>query len=529
MFTNPPQTHRLQATTPSAGYHLSVVGDPVPGDETLLTPDALEFIRALHRRFSKRRLALLDARFRRTTNRDTLGFLPETSEIRSDDWTVPVPAPGLERRVVELSGPVDAASCIEALNSDADVWIADFEDSTSPTWANIITGHLNLKATAAGGLPGIRAEGGPTVVLRPRGWHLLERHIKVDSEPVPASLVDFALHCFHNAAPLLEQGRGPYFYLPKLETHLEARLWNDVFDFAEASLGLPVNCIRATVLIETITAAFEMDEILFELRGHAAGLAAGRWDYIFSIIKQLGGDASFQLPDRRDITFDADHLQAFFDLLVHTAHRRGGHALGGLTATTTDEVDSSEQVRAAKESDARRGFDGSWVAQVDLISTCSEAYAGVLAGRPHQLEAKLDDPGITTARLLTLEEPGPVTDDGIAANMAVLVRFLDAWLDGRGEIAVDGLLQETSTTEIARAQLWQWSRTGVTRDDGRPVTRHVLVDALDRELEALRADDDSRHESRLAAIRHLVEFGALGEVLPPSVTEHAYRRYLLDA
>lgn len=532
----------LHAATPSGRYHLSVEGNPVPGVEEILTPDALDLVRALHRRFGKRRHDLMDARFRRRIDRTTLGFLAETAHIREDPhWRVPAPAPGLVMRHVEISGPTDAKTTINALNSGADVWMADFEDSMSPTWANVINGQANLRKAIRGALRHVGRDGReyavgedrPTIVVRPRGWHLLERHIKVDAEPVPASFVDFSLHCFHNAESLLTHGSGPYFYLPKLESHHEARLWNDVFDFTEDELQLPRDSIRATVLVETITAAFEMEEILHELGGHAAGLTAGRWDYIFSVIKHLGDDSDFLLPDRRDITLTTPSMKAYLDLLVHTCHKRGAYAIGGMTETipggASEDSAAVDQVRRDKLREAGDGFDGSWVAHPSLVQTCREAFESVLGARFNQLDAKREGVDITAAQLLSVATtPGTVTVDGVVTNMAVLVRYLDAWLDGRGAIAIGGLMEDTATAEIARAQLWQWLRRGVVMDNGQHVNRQFLVIVLEQELEALSRSNPALPSGRLEALRHLVRFGALSDALPPSVTEHAYRRYLLD-
>lgn len=540
--TSAENTQTLQAATPSSRYHLSVKAHRVPGDEEILSPQALDLVRALHRTFGKRRHQLLDARWRRSVGRDTLGFLPETAEVRTSDWSVPAPAPGLVNRQVEISAPVDPASAMAALNSGADVWMADFEDAASPTWANIVTGHLTIRDAVQGTLryPGDNGveqtlgEHRPTIVVRPRGLHLLERHIKVDTEPVPAGFVDFALHCFHNAETLVAAGSGPYFYLPKLENHLEARLWNDVFDFTEDMLQLPRNTIRATVLIETITAAFEMEEILYELRGHAAGLTAGRWDYIFSIIKHLGHDADFVVPDRSDITFAAPLMKAYQDLLVHTAHKRGAYAIGGKVemipggAAGADNV--VELVREDKVREAMDGFEGSWVAHPSLVSTCREAFQSVMGSRTNQLDVLREDVSIEAEDLLDIAGvPGSVTLEGVTANMTALVRYLDAWLDGRGAIAVGGRVEDTSTAEIARAQLWQWMRHGVEMEGGETVTRQLLDTVLDQELKSLARSRPGVPTSRLDALSHLVHFGTFGASLPPSVTEHAYRRYLLDA
>ncbi|TDD63268.1 malate synthase A [Kribbella antibiotica] len=521
----------VQAATCSARYHVEVRGAHGPRYDEIVTPEALDFLRDLHRTFIDRRNYVLDRRFRRTG----LGFLTETKAIREDPtWTVPPPAPGLVDRRVEITGPVDAKMAINALNSGANVWMADFEDATSPTWTNVIESQVNLRDAIAGTLRHVSAEGKEyslgadlaTIVVRPRGWHLLERHIVVDGNPVPASLVDFGLFFFHNAQRLIDQGSGPYFYLPKLESHLEARLWNDVFVFAQDRLGIPQGTIRATVLIETIPAAFEMDEILYELRDHAAGLNAGRWDYIFSIIKNYGKDASFVLPDRAEVTMAVPFMRAYTELLVQTCHKRGAYAIGGMAAVipSRESTAALEKVRVDKEREATAGYDGSWVAHPGLVETCRTAFDEVLGQRQNQLHRTRDEVSSTEDDLLAVADtPGTVTANGVRTNVSVLVRYLDAWLDGRGAVGLDGLMEDAATAEISRCQLWQWIHHGTVMDDGARVTVPLIAQLLDFELAALQASAE-----RGEALRDLVRFGALRETLPPFITEYAYRRYLVS-
>ncbi|GAA0582699.1 malate synthase A [Kribbella sandramycini] len=530
----------VQAATCSARYHVDVRGAHGPRYDEIVTPEALDFLRDLHRAFIDRRNFVLDQRFRRDVAGDGLRFRPETQAIRDDpSWRVAPVAPGLLDRRVEITGPVDAKMAINALNSGADVWMADFEDATSPAWANVIEGQLNLRDAIAGTLRHTGPQGKEyalgndlaTIVVRPRGWHLLERHIVVDGNPVPGSLVDFGLFFFHNARALIEQGAGPYFYLPKLESHLEARLWNDVFVFAQDRLGIPQGTIRATVLIETITAAFEMEEILYELRAHAAGLNAGRWDYIFSIIKNFGKDAAYVLPDRAEVTMTVPFMRAYTELLVRTCHKRGAYAIGGMAAVIPSR-DAAEaalaKVRADKDREAAAGYDGSWVAHPGLVETCRTAFDAVLGDRSNQLDRLREDVRSSAADLLSVAStPGSVTAAGVRTNVSVLVRYLDAWLDGHGAVALDGLMEDAATAEISRCQLWQWIQHSTKLDDGTPVSLPLVAQCLDFELAALVKARPGFPGERIDALRDLVRFGVLRETLPPFITEYAYRRYLV--
>jgi malate synthase len=439
-----------------------------PGSGDVLTKEALAFVELLHRELGPRRNELLDLRKQRA---GPPGFLAETRSVREDDWQVaPPPADLLDRRV-EITGPVDRKMMINALNSGARVFMADFEDSCSPTWQNIVEGQQNLMDAVRGTISFDTAEKSyrlgektATLVVRPRGWHLEERHLPIDGGPVSASLFDFGLACFHNAREQLERGTGPYFYLPKIESHLEARLWNSAFELAESELGLPRASIRATVLIETILAAFEMNEILWELRERSAGLNAGRWDYIFSAIKKLGA----VLPDRAQVTMAVPFMRAYTELLVATCHRREAHAIGGMAAFIPSRRDvdvnaaALAKVREDKVRESADGFDGTWVAHPDLVPVAMEIFDGVLGAKPNQVERKRDDEvSVSTEQLLDFDIPGgEITDDGLRTNVSVGVRYLDAWLNGVGAAAIDNLMEDVATAEISRAQVWSWVESG---------------------------------------------------------------------
>ncbi|UOZ10596.1 malate synthase A [Amycolatopsis sp. WQ 127309] len=541
-------------------YRIEVTG-PVEGRfAEILTPAALDFLAKLDNTFAGRRRELLDARRVRReelqSGEKPLGFLPETRRIRDDEsWNVAPTAPGLEDRRVEITGPTDRKMTVNALNSGAKVWLADFEDATSPTWHNVIDGQLNLfdairrnidftteavsnaasagKSTSAGKRYTI-GDDPATIVARPRGWHLVEKHIRIDGRPVSASLVDFGLFFFHNARQLVARGVGPYFYLPKLENHHEARLWNDVFLLAQRELGIPRGTIRATVLIETITAAFEMDEILYELREHAAGLNAGRWDYIFSMIKNFAAHgADFVLPDRAQVTMTVPFMRAYTELLVRTCHKRGAHAIGGMAAfipSKDPEVTATalEKVRADKEREAGDGFDGSWVAHPGLVPVCREVFDGVLGGWPNQLGKLREDVDVTAEDLLDVASAGgEVTEAGVRANINVALRYVDAWLRGTGAAAIHNLMEDAATAEIARCQVWQWIRNGTKLEDGTALTRELAVEFLDDELASVRAELGDGH--RLGDAYQIFTETALGEKLPSFLTTGAYARYLTDA
>jgi malate synthase len=456
-----------------------VIGASVPGIERVLTPDALDFLARMAREFEPRRQKILEARRQlaaRLAAGERLDFLAETAEVRSTDWQV-APAPAdLDDRRVEITGPAEAKMTINALNSGAKVFMADFEDALSPTWANVVSGQAALQDAVRRTLSFDSPEGKhyelgdtlATLVVRPRGWHLVERHFEVDGQPISGSLFDFGLYLFHNGMETLKRGSGPYYYLPKLQSHVEARLWNDVFVWAQDVVGVPRGSIRATVLIETIWAAFEMDEILYELREHAAGLNAGRWDYIFSIIKAFSGSPeSALLPDRAQVTMAVPFMRAYTQLLVKTCHRRGAHAMGGMSAFIPNRRESEVTANALakvtedKEREAGDGFDGTWVAHPDLVPVAMEVFDRALADKPNQKERLRDDVHTTADELLDFEVPGgQVTEAGLATNVSVGVRYIASWLAGVGAAALDNLMEDAATAEISRSQVWQWIRTG---------------------------------------------------------------------
>jgi malate synthase len=507
----------------------------------VLTPEALRFVVELQREFGPTRNLLLQRRRERQAQLDggeLPDFLPETEEIRERDWTVaPIPDDLRDRRV-EITGPTDRKMVINALNSGARMFMADFEDSLSPTWRNVVEGQVNLVDAIertiefeSNGKAYRLNENVATLLVRPRGWHLPEKHVLVDGEPVAASLFDFGLYFFHNARRLLEKGTGPYFYLPKLESHLEARLWNDVFIHAQEALGLPRGTIKATVLIETILAAFEMDEILFELREHSAGLNAGRWDYMFSIIKKFRDRPEFVLPDRNAVTMTAPFMRAYTELLVRTCHRRGAHAMGGMAAFVpsrkTPEINEAAlaKVRDDKRREASDGFDGTWVAHPDTVSTAMEELDKVLGERPNQIERKRDDVDVTARDLLAVgETPGDATEEGLRNDVSVGIQYLSHWLLGNGAAAIFNLMEDTATAEIARSQVWQWVRHGVRLQDGPDVTAELVRATIDEELEKIRqaVGDKVFAKSRPEEARALFEQVALGDEFVEFLTLPAY-------
>ncbi len=458
-------------------------GDP---DSGILSGDALEFVADLQRAFGGRREELLEARAarqQRLLDGELPGFLGATREIRDGEWQVAEAPPDLLDRRVEITGPTDRKMVINALNSGARVFMADFEDANSPTWSNLVEGQQNLIdanertiSLEAGGKSYRLNDDVATLLVRPRGWHLPERHLLVDGEPVSGSLFDFGLYMFHSAGRALARGSGPYFYLPKLESHLEARLWNDVFLHAQDALGIPQGTIRATVLIETILAAFEMDEILYELREHSAGLNAGRWDYIFSVIKKFRHRDDFVLPDRSAVTMTVPFMRAYTELLVKTCHRRGAFAMGGMAAFIPNRRDPEvtetalAKVREDKTREAGAGFDGTWVAHPDLVPTATEEFDAVLGERPNQIERQRPEVFVTAEQLLAVPEtPGEISEAGIRQNVSVGIRYLTAWLNGTGAAAIDNLMEDVATAEISRSQIWQWVH------HGRVDREHVLT------------------------------------------------------
>ncbi len=516
------------------------------GDE-ILTPEALAFVAALDGAFAGRRADLLAdrrARAKRISAGETPGFLGTSRSVRADNtWRVAPPAPGLTDRRVEITGPTTTKMTINALNSGANVWMADFEDATAPTWENIISGQVNLYDALRGNLS--LDEGGkqyrvgatrPTVMMRPRGWHLCEKHLTIDGRPLPASLVDFGLYFWHNAQTLIDSGAGPYFYLPKLESQLEARLWNDVFVLAQNLLGIPQGTIRATVLIETLPAAFEMEEILYELREHSAGLNAGRWDYIFSYIRTFAHRGpDFVLPDRSQITMTTPFMRAYTELLVATCHRRGVHAIGGMAAFIPNRQDDTvtrlalAKVKADKQREAGDGFDGTWVAHPGLVPVARAAFDAVLGGRPHQLTRQRPEVRVQAADLLAAGTArGEVTMDGLLRNISVALQYLASWVGGTGAVAIDNLMEDAATVEISRAQVWQWIHNRVPLAEGPAVTVGLVRRLLGEELARLNQDADPQTWQRLEAARDIFEYAALGDTMPGFFTQYAYVKYLLE-
>jgi malate synthase len=504
----------------------------------VLTPAALEFLGQLHRSFDERRHELLTRRRARQAEFDAGGlpdFLAETADIRADPtWRV-APAPAdLEDRRVEITGPVEPKMMINALNSGARVFMADFEDALSPTWSNVVTGQWAVREAVRRRLTFETGEKAyvlnpqiATLVIRPRGWHMEEAHVVVDGEPISASLFDFGLAFFHNAREQLDRGSGPYFYLPKLESHLEARLWNDVFLAAQEQLGIPRGSIRATVLIETILAAFEMDEILWELREHASGLNAGRWDYIFSLIKKFHSRADMVLPDRAQVTMAVPFMRAYQQLLVRTCHARGAHAIGGMSAFIPNrrqpEVTENAlaKVREDKQREAGDGSDGTWVAHPDLVPVAQAVFDEILGGHPNQKARLREDVRATAHDLLdTHVDGGRVTEAGVRTNVSVALQYLASWLAGNGAAAINNLMEDAATAEISRSQLWQWRVHQVALDDGRPMTAGLYAEIRDQELGALRSSAPS---SRWTDAADLLDSLVLHDDFPEFLTLGAYR------
>ena len=517
----------------------------LPRQAEILTAEAVAFVTGLVRTFGDRRDGLLAARAARRARFAAAGgpdFLPETAGIRADpSWSVaPAPTALLDRRV-EITGPTEAKMAINALNSGAKVWLADLEDANTPHWRNVIEGQLNLRAAARGTLSHVSEQGkeyrlrtdAPLAVtlVRPRGWHLDERHFLVDGVPAPGALVDFGLHFWHNAAELLSRGSGPYYYLPKLESHLEARLWEDVFTAAEEQLdGVPAGSIRATVLIETLPAAFEMEEILYELRRHISGLNAGRWDYLFSAIKTLrDAGPQFVLPDRGAVAMTAPMMRAYTELLVSTCHRRGAFAMGGMAAFIPSRRDPEvnavalAKVRADKEREAGDGFDGSWVAHPDLVPICAEVFDATLGERPNQVDRQRPDVHVTREQLLAFSDtPGQQTEAGLRTNVSVALQYLAAWLAGSGAVAINSLMEDAATAEISRSQIWQWVHYGVTLDTGAVVTAELVEQVLNEELAALSDGASAERKAQLDQAKTLFAEVALAPEFADFLTVPAY-------
>lgn len=525
---------------------LDVTAPPLARSEAILTPEALAFVADLDARFHERRDELLAARHARRTEiarTGTLDFLPETAAVREGDWTVsPIPTDLRDRRV-EITGPTDAKMAINALNSGARVWLADLEDANTPHWRNVLGGQITLYDAVRRQLAYTSPEGKayalaepenlPVIVPRPRGWHFDEEHVTADGRPVVAALFDFGIYFFHNAREQLARGSGAYFYLPKLESHLEARLWNDVFTHAEAALEVPHGSIRATVLIETITAAFEMDEIVYELREHMAGLNAGRWDYLFSIIKNFrDAGPEFTLPDRGAVTMDAPMMRSYSDLLVRTCHRRGAFAIGGMAAFIPSRRDAEAnerafaKVREDKTREVAAGFDGSWVAHPDLVPLCAEIFGEALGERSNQLDVLRDEVEVAAADLLAVDRtPGERTERGLRGNVRIGIQYLQSWLSGNGAAGIDNLMEDAATAEISRSQVWQWINSAAALDTGEVITRELVERIVEEEYAALRGavGAETFDAGHWADARRLFAESALSEDFPDFLTLPAYR------
>lgn len=482
---------------------VEVLGQVTPEFAEILTPEVLALVAKLHRNFNGRRQELLERREARQAEIDAgkmPDFLPETAEVRNSDWTcAPIPD-DLQDRRTEITGPVDRKMIINALNSGAKVFMADFEDSSTPTWANNIDGQINLRDAIRGTITFSQADGKyyelkdevATLMVRPRGWHLNEKHVLVDGEQVSGGIFDFAVYLYNNGQQLLDNGSGPYFYLPKLESHLEARLWNDIFVMAQDEIGLPQGSIRATVLIETILAAFEMDEILYELRDHSAGLNCGRWDYIFSCIKKFRNNQDFCLADRALVTMGTHFMRSYSLLCIKTCHKRNIHAMGGMAAQIPIKSDPAAnetamaKVRADKEREANDGHDGTWVAHPGLVPVALAAFDTVMP-QPNQIDRKREDINITAKDLLTFEPDQPITEAGLRTNVNVGIQYLGSWLAGNGCVPIFNLMEDAATAEISRSQVWQWinSPKGVL-DDGRKVDVPLFRQIVKEELPKIR-------------------------------------------
>lgn len=545
----PMRTHTASIPT-THEPSIQIVGAMRPRYDEVLTPEAIRFLTALHHRFAGRRHDRLADRMRRRFeigNGHDPQFRDDTRHIREDtEWQVAGAGPGLEDRRVEITGPTDPKMTINALNSGARVWLADQEDATSPTWRNVIEGQLSLRDAIRGELTftspegkvyEVTAERTPTIVMRPRGWHLVESHVQFTDRTgrtmaASGSLVDFGLYFFHNARQLIANGRGPYFYIAKLESSEEAKLWNDIFTFSEEYLGIAYGTIRATVLIETLPAAFEMEEILFELRDHIAGLNAGRWDYIFSIIKNYRGrGARFVLPDRSEVTMTVPFMRAYTELLVKTCHRRGAFAIGGMSAFIPNRRDPEvtarafEKVAADKKREAGDGFDGTWVAHPDLIPVAMAEFDAVLGERPNQLDRQRPEVQVHASDLIDVHIGRPISAEGVHANVSVAVRYLEAWLRGLGAVAIDNLMEDAATAEISRSQVWQWIHQDRTTEDGTPITR----DYIDGLITQVLGEVDRREGDRFDDAAEVFREVALGVDFPAFLTLPAYAKYLVDS
>jgi len=515
--------------------------------DEILSPRALELVGLLHRELDGRRRELLAQRGKRIEEfaaGGTLDFLEETRHIREDDsWKVAEPAPGLVDRRVEITGPTDRKMTINALNSGAKVWLADHEDANTPLWENVIGGQLNLRDAIDGTIDFTSPEGKSyalrddvehaTIVVRPRGWHLPEKHLLVDGQQTSGGLVDFALYLVTSGQKQIDRGMGPYFYLPKMESHREARLWNDAFNLAQDFLGIPRGTIRATVLIETYPAAFEMEEILYELREHSAGLNAGRWDYMFSVIKSFRTRGKeFLLPDRNSVTMTVPFMRAYTELLVRTCHKRGAHAIGGMAAfipSKDPEINEAAfaKVKDDKTREANDGFDGSWVAHPGMVEVCREAFTAVLGDRPNQIDKVREDVSVTAAQLLDVAStPGEVTEEGLRANISVGIQYLESWLRGSGAVGINNLMEDAATAEISRSQVWQWLHNDVELSNGHRVTRELVESIIESEMASIRerVGEDAFASGRWDDARATFTEMALADEYPDFLTLPAYER-----
>ncbi|KAI9315924.1 malate synthase A [Dichotomocladium elegans] len=531
------------ATTQEASFFKStvpgvaVLGAVTPTQAEILTPEALQFIATLQRIFNPTRKALMERRVFRQQELDRgvlPDFLPETAYIRNDpNWRAAAPAPGLQDRRVEITGPVDRKMVINALNSGAYTFMADFEDSSAPTWENMISGQVNLRdairetitfTNPNGKKYTLRQDGKIAVLLvRPRGWHMVEKHVLVDGEPMSASMFDFGLYFYHNAKELIKRGKGPYFYLPKMESHLEARLWNDIFNVAQDMIRIPRGTIRGTVLIETIMAAFEMDEIIYELRDHSSGLNCGRWDYIFSFIKRFRQHPQFVLPDRSQVTMTVPFMDAYVRLLIQTCHKRGVHAMGGMAAQIPikDNVEANNaamtKVRNDKLREAKAGHDGTWVAHPALVQIALDIFDKEMP-QPNQIHIRRDDVRVTRNDLMDVAFSGTVTEEGIRDNLRVGLGYMEAWLRGVGCVPLNNMMEDAATAEISRSQLWQWARHNTKTAEGKVVTAQYMLQLLDEEIEKLK--------QQLGAKYAASKYDAAKEAFATNITGEKYDEFL---
>jgi len=510
---------------------IQIIGPKVEGSEKVLTKESLAFVERLHRKFNKTRMDLLAYRAERQEKFDAGNlpdFLPETESVRRENWKVaPTPA-DLQKRWVEITGPAEKKMIINALNSGANVFMADFEDSLSPTWSNIIHGQINLIDAVRRTLAFTSPEGKSyslheslaTLLVRPRGWHLIEKHALVDNEPVSASFFDFGLYFFHNAKELLSRKTGPYFYLAKTESHREIRLWNDVFNFSEDELGILRGTIRATVLIETLPAVFEMDEILYELKDHASGLNAGRWDYLFSMIKKLRRRKDRMFPDRAQVTMQVPFMKAYTELLVKTCHHREAYAMGGMASfipsRKNPEINETvlKKIQDDKLRETEQGFDGTWVAHPDLVSIAMEVFQKALGTKAHQKDKLREDVQSTAAQLLNTTVPdGAITEAGFRTNVDVALQYMNAWLTGNGAAAIYNLMEDTATAEISRSQIWQWIQSGAKLKDGRPITKALYETIKAEEYAKMGGDGSGRLKEAAEILDSLIKSDEFTEFL----------------